>query len=72
MSGYGFLRKSLWRAIALFGVLIFLVGPIIDFFEIHGILAGMFGIWGTSVFLFGLTGYVTVKVIRKYGQYFKE
>lgn len=72
LSAYDFLRQSVWRSVALFGVVLVIIGFLFDQFGVHDIFAGMFGIWGVSFIIFGLIGYVTIKSIRRYGRIMKE
>lgn len=66
---YYFLRSSLWRAIVLFGLLLLVIGFLLDALAVHYIFAGMFGVWGISAVLAGVLGYVTFRVIRLLGRY---
>ena len=66
---YYFLRSSLWRAIALLGVLFLVIGFLLDALELHGVFAGMFGLWGVSVVFAAVLGYLSFVAIRLYGRY---
>lgn len=66
---YYFLRSSLWRAIALLGLLLVAIGFLLDVLNLHGIFAGMFGLWGISTILAAVLGYSTFLGIRLYGRY---
>lgn len=66
---YYFLRSSLWRAIALFGIFLVVVGFLFDLLNLHAVFAGMFGLWGISTILAAILGYVGFQAIRLYGRY---
>lgn len=52
----GTIRNSVLLMIALFGIVLFVLGFLIN----TGIWAAMFAVWGTALFLFGVTGYTVV------------
>lgn len=56
LRGYYFFRRSISMSIALFGVLLILIGPVVQ--QFHPIFGGMFGIWGASFIIVGVGIYV--------------
>lgn len=53
---FGTIRNSVMLVIALSGIVVFLLGFLIN----TGIWAAMLAVWGTALFLFGVTGYTVV------------
>ncbi len=67
------LRRSFFLSLAVFGVILLILGfvfdvvfPMFGYLGLAGTIAGMFGIWGATALLIGCGTYATLRYLRAY------